>query len=195
MATDIPEGGRLLIRDVWADNLEAEFRLIREVVDDFPYLAMDTEFPGVVVRPVGVFKSSAEYHYQTLRANVDMLKLIQLGLAFCDEAGRLPELRPGSGEFCVWQFNFGEFSVADDLYAADSIDLLRASGIDFDALAARGVDSFRFAELLMSSGVVLNDSVSWITFHSGYDFGCAAALLRLPPPSSTAPHLPPPPLL
>lgn len=29
--------------------------------------AMDTEFPGVVARPVGNFKNSGEYHYQTLR--------------------------------------------------------------------------------------------------------------------------------
>jgi hypothetical protein len=36
-------------------------------VDDYPYLAMDTEFPGVVARPVGNFKNSGEYHYQTLR--------------------------------------------------------------------------------------------------------------------------------
>ncbi len=28
---------------------------------------MDTEFPGVVARPVGSFKNSGEYHYQTLR--------------------------------------------------------------------------------------------------------------------------------
>lgn len=28
-----------------------------------------------------------------------------------------------------------------------------------------------FGELLMSSGIVLNDEIRWITFHSGYDFG------------------------
>ena len=36
-------------------------------MDSHPYLAMDTEFPGVVARPVGNFKNSGEYHYQTLR--------------------------------------------------------------------------------------------------------------------------------
>ncbi|MCD7471011.1 CCR4-NOT transcription complex subunit 8 [Datura stramonium] len=36
---------------------------------------MDTEFPGVVIRPVGNFKNSNDYHYQTLKDNVDMLKL------------------------------------------------------------------------------------------------------------------------
>lgn len=45
-------------------------QLIRDIVSDFPYLAMDTEFPGVVARPVGNFKNSGEYHYQTLRCVV-----------------------------------------------------------------------------------------------------------------------------
>lgn len=36
-------------------------------MDDYPYIAMDTEFPGVVARPVGNFKSSGEFIYQTLR--------------------------------------------------------------------------------------------------------------------------------
>lgn len=166
----MPEAENLCIREVWADNLEEEFELIREIVDDYPYIAMDTEFPGVVVRPVGVFKNSADYHYQTLRANVNMLKLIQLGLTFSDESGSLPRCG-GNKEFCVWQFNFREFNLREDVYAQDSIDLLKQSGIDFRKNEERGIDSMRFAELLMSSGVVMNESMHWITFHSGYDFG------------------------
>ena len=42
-------------------------QLIRDVVETHPFLAMDTEFPGVVARPVGSFRNSGEYHYQTLR--------------------------------------------------------------------------------------------------------------------------------
>lgn len=167
--------GGLRIREVWEDNLDEEFELIREIVDDYPYLAMDTEFPGIVVRPVGVFKSSADYHYQTLRANVNMLKLIQLGLTFSDENGCLPKC--GTDEFCVWQFNFREFNLREDVYAQDSIDLLRQSGIDFRKNEERGIDSNRFGELLMSSGIVMNESVHWITFHSGYDFGYLLKLL------------------
>lgn len=37
------------------------------------------------------------------RLNVDMLKLIQLGLTFTDAEGNLPRI---NGELCVWQFNF-----------------------------------------------------------------------------------------
>eukprot|EP00475_Leptophrys_vorax_P037374 TRINITY_DN642_c0_g1_i1.p1 TRINITY_DN642_c0_g1~~TRINITY_DN642_c0_g1_i1.p1 ORF type:complete len:271 (+),score=19.86 TRINITY_DN642_c0_g1_i1:144-956(+) len=165
----VPKGGTLRIREVWADNLEEEFELIREIVDDYPYVAMDTEFPGVVVRPVGTFRSSAEYHYQTLRVNVDMLKLIQLGLTFTNEDGMLPQIAPN--EYCVWQFNFREFNLQEDIYAQDSVELLKQSGIDFNMNQQRGIDSFRFGELMIPSGVVLNENVNWITFHSGYDFG------------------------
>ena len=34
-----------------------------------------------------------------------------------------------------------------------------------------------FAELLISSGCVLNDEVTWISFHSGYDFGYLMKIL------------------
>ncbi|KVH90315.1 Ribonuclease CAF1 [Cynara cardunculus var. scolymus] len=165
----LSKGASIQIREVWNDNLEEEFALIRGLVDDFPYIAMDTEFPGIVLRPVGNFKNSNDYHYQTLKDNVDMLKLIQLGLTLSDDQGNLPTF--GTDKHCVWQFNFREFNVNDDVFANDSVELLRQSGIDFKKNNERGIDSQRFGELLMSSGIVLNGGVYWVTFHSGYDFG------------------------
>ncbi|KAK8674741.1 hypothetical protein V6N13_032846 [Hibiscus sabdariffa] len=171
----LPKSCSIQIREVWDDNVEEEFGLIREIVDDYPYVAMDTEFPGIVLRPVGHFKSSYDYHYQTLKDNVDMLKLVQLGLTFSDEKGNLPTC--GTDKYCVWQFNFREFNVNEDVFANDSIELLRQSGIDFKKNNEKGIDAKRFSELLMSSGIVLNDNVHWVTFHSGYDFGYLLKLL------------------
>lgn len=57
------------------------------------------------------------------------------------------------------------------MYAQDSIDLLIRSGIDFSKNEEFGIDVNDFGELLMTSGVVLNDNIKWISFHSGYDFG------------------------
>ncbi|XP_013792190.1 CCR4-NOT transcription complex subunit 7-like [Limulus polyphemus] len=88
------------IRDVWACNLEDEFKVIRQVIQKYNYVAMDTEFPGVVARPIGEFRSTTDYQYQLLKCNVDLLKIIQLGLTLLNERGEMP---PG---FSTWQFNF-----------------------------------------------------------------------------------------
>ncbi|XP_074068642.1 CCR4-NOT transcription complex subunit 8 isoform X1 [Macrotis lagotis] len=138
--------------------------------------AQDTEFPGVVVRPIGEFRSSIDYQYQLLRCNVDLLKIIQLGLTFTNEKGEYP-----SG-INTWQFNF-KFNLTEDMYSQDSIDLLANSGLQFQKHEEEGIDTLHFAELLMTSGVVLCDNVKWLSFHSGYDFGYMVKLLtdsRLP---------------
>jgi len=57
------------------------------------------------------------------------------------------------------------------MYAQDSIELLQKSGIDFKMHQERGIDVADFGELLMTSGIVLNEDVKWISFHSGYDYG------------------------
>lgn len=158
------------IRDVWASNLEDEFRTIIRVVQKYNYVAMDTEFPGVVARPIGEFRSTADYQYQLLRCNVDLLKIIQLGLTFLDEHGNTPP------NYSTWQFNF-KFSLTEDMYAQDSIDLLTNSGIQFKKHDEEGIDPYEFAQLLMTSGVVLSDNVKWLSFHSGYDFGYMLKLL------------------
>ena len=158
------------IKDVWASTLDAEMAVIRELVERYPYVAMDTEFPGVVAKPVGDLSSNG-FAYQTLQCNVDLLKIIQLGISFCGENGETP----AEGCYC-YQFNF-RFDLNEDMYAEDSIELLKQSGIDFDRHAAEGIDVQRFGELIMMSGLVLVDEVKWISFHSGYDFGYLLKIL------------------
>jgi len=158
------------IRDVWAPNLETEMMNIRDTIEKYPYVAMDTEFPGVVARPIGSFRTSSDYHYQTMRCNVDLLKIIQIGVTLSDEEGHYPE------DVCTWQFNFS-FSIEEDMFAPDSIDLLHKSGLDFARHREIGINPSHFAELLITSGLVLSEDVKWISFHSGYDFGYLVKLL------------------
>lgn len=162
------------IQEVWQSNLEEEFRKIRNIVQKYPYVAMDTEFPGIVARPVGEFKTNSDYQYQYLRCNVDLLKIIQVGMTFLDESGNIPS------PLCTWQFNF-KFNLAEDMYAKESIDLLTSCGILFKKHEEEGIEVNDFAELLMTSGVILSDSVKWISFHSNYDFGYMIKLLTCSP--------------
>ncbi|XP_026468538.1 CCR4-NOT transcription complex subunit 7-like isoform X3 [Ctenocephalides felis] len=166
----IPNNEDCGIRDVWKHNMEEEFRTIRQLVTQYNYIAMDTEFPGVVARPIGEFRSTADYQYQLLRCNVDLLRIIQLGLTFYDKHGKTP-----SG-YTTWQFNF-KFNLSEDMYAQDSIDLLTNSGIQFKKHEEDGIDPLEFAEILMTSGIVLMDNIKWLSFHSGYDFGYLLKLL------------------
>jgi len=158
------------IKEVWSHNLEDEFKNICRIVIDYPFVAMDTEFPGVVARPIGEFKSTADYQYQLLRCNVDLLKIIQLGLTFFNKDGDMPE------GVCTWQFNF-KFNLSEDMYAEESVDLLQNSGIQFDRHEREGIETFNFSEMLLVSGIVLMPNVKWLSFHSGYDFGYLLSLL------------------
>jgi CCR4-NOT transcription complex subunit 7/8 len=167
------EGEQLEIRNVWAENVEEEMAAVREIIEKFPYVAMDTEFPGVVAKPV-TEAFTADFHYKSLKINVDLLHIIQLGLSFADEKGNFAPV--------CWQFNF-RFNLDGDMFAQDSIDLLIKSGISFEDHAKRGIDPLLFGELLMVSGLVLDDRVKWVTFHSGYDYGYLLKLL-------TTSHLP-----
>lgn len=162
------------IREVWKGNLEIEMKKLRILVDEYPCIAMDTEFPGVVARPIGQFKTSSDYHYQTMRCNVDLLKIIQLGLTFSTSDGRLPD---GAS---TWQFNF-QFNLNEDTYAAESIELLKKSGLDFERHEKYGIDPREFGEVLISSGFVLEKGVQWITFHSGYDFAYLLKIMTVSP--------------
>jgi CCR4-NOT transcription complex subunit 7/8 len=47
------------------------------------------------------------------------------------------------------------------MYAQDSIDLLKNSGIDFHKFERDGINVHDFGELLITSGLVLNDDIKW----------------------------------
>ncbi|KAF7880817.1 uncharacterized protein EAF02_006708 [Botrytis sinoallii] len=182
------------IRDVWKGNLHEEMAILRQLVDKYPYISMDAKFPGIVARPMGSFNGKGDYHYQCLRCNVDLLKLIQLGITLYSEDGEsLPATPPsdsgldrnstgrrignGMGQIpCTWQFNF-KFSLSDDMYAEKGIDERKIAGTDFNRLKEEGIDPFEFGAVLISSGLVCDEEKRWISGHAGYDFGYLTKIL------------------
>nr|UXY87340.1 CCR4-associated factor [Cryptomonas sp.] len=158
------------IIQVWDDNIDVALKNITELIDKYTHVAMDTEFPGIVAKPIIPNKPINEYQYQTLRCNVDLLQIIQLGIAFADENGLSPNKKN------CWQFNF-HFNIKDEMFAQDSIDLLVRSGVKFEEHRKKGIETSKFARLLLNSGLVLNRKIKWISFHSGYDFGYLIKIL------------------
>ena len=63
------------------DLQEEEKFFFDRLIETHPYVAMDIEFPRVGVRPASKTYSS-DYNYKSLKSNVDLLKIIQLGLSF-----------------------------------------------------------------------------------------------------------------
>ncbi|XP_045826747.1 probable CCR4-associated factor 1 homolog 9 [Trifolium pratense] len=166
----------IVIRRVWAYNVEAEFALIHRFVDRYRFVSMDTEFPGVIYSSkVDRRHIQPSELYSNVKANVDALKLIQLGLTFSDENGNLPDF--GTSNCFIWEFNFRDFDVNRDPHNKDSIDLLRRQGIDFNCNVIHGVNSLHFSELMARSGLVCNERVTWVTFHGTYDFAYLVKIL------------------
>lgn len=164
----------LVIRDVWAHNLESEMAIIADLVDDYPCVAMDTEFPGMIAHPIGQFASSDDFTYHQMRCNVDFLKIIQIGITLGDGKGKFP------APCCTWQFNF-KFNLEHDMYKTSAIELLQQSGIDFNRFKTDGVDVFDFSQLLYTSGLIMNENVHFVTYHSLSDFGYLIKMLTCRP--------------
>jgi len=164
--------GKLVIRQVWAHNVESEFHAIRQVAERFPYVSMDTEFPGVIHCPTKHHASlTPSERYAALKANVDALHLIQVGLAFAASPDAPPSV--------AFEINLREFDPRVHRHNPRSVALLADHGLDFALQRRHGVDARVFSALLMSSGLVCSGAAgaTWVTFHSAYDFGYLVKLL------------------
>ncbi|GAV78090.1 CAF1 domain-containing protein [Cephalotus follicularis] len=181
----------VIVRQVWADNLEFEISQIKRAIPDYPFVAMDTEFPGTIFEPYPNMTYLSHYYpyyscnhhdydpsfnYFLMKSNVDVLNIIQLGLSLSDSEGNLPCFET---EFSiVWEFNFRDFNIDCDPQNIESIRLLERQGIDFKKNKEKGINSWDFAKLVLCSGLVLNSSkLTWVTFHSSYDFGFLIKIL------------------
>jgi len=151
-----------IIKEVYYENFVEEIKILSSLLDKYNYIAMDTEFPGFVYQSTMNGKDS---YYRTIKTNVDKLKLIQVGITIRDAIGNSPP-PPYTG---TWQFNL-KFDLNSDQFSNESIALLTNSGINFDFLESIGIPFELFGEYLISSGLIANEDLHWVSFHGVYDF-------------------------
>lgn len=159
------------IKEVYEDNFIEEIKKITNLIEeDYNYVGMDTEFPGTVYNSKNYTEKN--FYYETLKININSLKLIQLGITLRNKNGEYPSKFP----YYTWQFNF-KFDIEKDSYSPKSLKLLKNAGINFEKLKNNGIDQKNFAIYFMTSGLVLNPEISWICFQGSYDFGYLLRLL------------------
>jgi CCR4-NOT transcription complex subunit 7/8 len=157
------------IKEVYEDNFIEEIKFIGGLLEEYNYIGMDTEYPGIVYSVQTITK---DFYYRTLKMNIDSLKIIQLGITLTNSKGEYPK----NHKYHTWQFNF-EFDKKADKITQSSLNLLEQCGIDFSKLKRKGIKHRIFAEYFVTSGLVLNPDVTWISFHGCYDFGYLLKLL------------------
>jgi len=148
------------IIEVYEDNFLQEMKNLTSLIKEYNYIGMDTEFPGIVY---SLSSFNEDFYYNSLKLNVDSLKLIQLGITLSNEKGEYPT------PYCTWQFNF-DFDIAKDKYSESSLFLLMSSGIDFNKMKKNGINHKKFFQQFKNSGLVLNPNIHWISFQGSYDF-------------------------
>ena len=164
-----------VMKEVWAHNLNYEFTLLRSHINDSSatvYITTHQEIPGIVARPVGIFRSASDYHFQTLKTNSDLLDVIQLSI--CVVKVKNNEI----GSSIIWQFNFA-YDLSKEMYNREHLSILfQSAQINSQMHALQGIQHFDFAELFIESGLLMNESINWISFHAGYDLGFFVSLLK-----------------
>ncbi|KAG8256317.1 CCR4-NOT transcription complex subunit 8 [Homalodisca vitripennis] len=148
------------IMNVWRWNLEEEFaKMVREIHRGYTFVAMDTEFPGEIIRSLRPSVLEVDgYEYARMVFNVQRLKIIQLGLSLFTSRGLSP---PGCH---TWQFHF-KFCLEKNAWTRESVDILKRAGVDFGKQKKEGIDIRRFANLFVQSPLFRSLRITWITFH------------------------------
>ena len=148
------------IIEVFKDNLNIEMKNLISLINEYNYIGMDTEFPGIVY---SISSVEEDFYYKSLKLNTESLKLIQLGITLSNSKGESPK------PYHTWQFNF-EFDYLKDKYSEPSLKLLISSGINFNKLKENGINHKKFFQIFKNSGLVLNPKIYWVSFHGNYDF-------------------------
>ena len=149
------------VHEVWADNFHDVEAAIGYFAAHARCVAVDVHYPGVVHGAADhhhlhdLVALTAEQRYATVKANVDALKPLQLGLAVVTDDGMV----------AAWEFNLSDFDPAVDPHAASSVSYLRGRGLRCDDLRLRGIP---VAKLTRALRLISRPGVSWVTHTGAY---------------------------
>ncbi|CAD7931909.1 unnamed protein product [Amoebophrya sp. A120] len=149
--------------NIYADNVEEAFRELAERDYD-NFIGVESFFPGLVLRPTIPVDSFLEHHYATLRSNVDCTNLIQLDLTIRRKS-KDPE--SDAPTYKTFRFHF-TYNLHNELYSVDAMrKLVEAGSFQNPTMQSKRacIDSKRFAELFMTSGLVLDEEIIWIPIY------------------------------
>ncbi|KAB8102337.1 hypothetical protein EE612_033808 [Oryza sativa] len=178
-AAPAPTTNFAAIHSVWHGNFDAESAQLLAVAPRAVHVAVSVQYPGCAVAQAGTGGQkkygslTAEKRYDMVKANIDELHPIQVGLAI-----RANDDDGDSGELVVFEFNLRGFDINNpaDLRDPASIAHLRGRGVDFGRLPCAGVEPHRLRLLLLGSGL-LQAWPSWATFTSAYHVGYLMKIL------------------
>ncbi|KAF7031912.1 hypothetical protein CFC21_043162 [Triticum aestivum] len=97
-------------------------------------------------RPGLVHTAGQDQRYALMKANVDGLKPLQVGIAVCDH----------QGQQVAWEFNLRDVCRLADAHDDKALDYLAERGLDLDTLCNHSVDAYMLGAL------------SWITYAGAY---------------------------
>lgn len=168
----------VLVRPVWAWNFADEWAYLENFAAGARYVAFDVHYPGVVHAAGQDHKSmTVEERYALMKANVDELKPLQVGVAVCDH----------QGQQLAWEFNLRDFCRQADPHEEKALEYLARRGLYVDTLRNHGVDAYILGALLLGSGLVGagHGRPSWITYDGAYHI---AYLLKVITNGAQLPH-------
>ncbi|XP_037410071.1 probable CCR4-associated factor 1 homolog 11 [Triticum dicoccoides] len=167
------------VRPVWAGNFNEEWAYLQSFAACARYIAVDVHYPGVVhAADQDLSSLPVEHRYALMKANVDGLKPLQVGIAVCDH----------QGQQVAWEFNLRDFCRLADPHDAKALDYLARRGLDLDTLRNHGVDAYMLGALLMGSGLIgagHGRPLSWVTHAGAYH---VAYLLKIVTGGAPLPH-------
>ncbi|XP_047051095.1 probable CCR4-associated factor 1 homolog 11 [Lolium rigidum] len=151
----------VLVHPVWGWSFHQEAARLRHFAEGARYVAVNVHYPGLVHHP-GKDQDALtdEKRYPILKANVDALKPLQVGIAVCD--------RDGKSE--AWEFNLRDFRRHSDPHDANSLAYLAGRGLDVDTFANHGIDAWSLGAMLLSYSGLIGPwrGLSWVTYTGAY---------------------------